>query len=139
MATNSYPDPTASQLPPGSGPFYNDSRGVDSEIQIAAELSRNAVPFHNEDDQQQGTHAHHTHPHGLPFAGQVTDDQEIARQLQEHANAHYVGQHSPREGSPDGASSAKRRAKATRACDECRRKKVRSFVNSTGHKDHSKI
>ena len=124
MASNSYPDPTASQLPSSSGPFYGNSRSVESHIQIAAELSRNAVPFNKEDDHQHSVHADPAGPHGLPLSEQEAADREMARQLQEHAHAHYAGQRSPYEDSPDGLGSAKKRAKATRACDECRRKKV---------------
>ncbi|KAI9666096.1 MAG: hypothetical protein M1821_004031 [Bathelium mastoideum] len=133
MASNSYPDPTASQLPSGTGPFYNDSRSVESDIQIAAELSRNAVPFHNEDDEQHGFHPHQGSPHGLPFHGQEADEHELARQLRDHANVQYLGQQSPRDDSPDGVAGAKKRAKATRACDECRRKKIKcDAANETG-------
>ncbi|KAL9063205.1 MAG: hypothetical protein Q9157_008352 [Trypethelium eluteriae] len=133
MGSNSYPDPTDSQLPSNTHPFYGNSRNVENDIQIAAEFSRNAVPFNTDGDQQQSVHAHHEPQHGLQYNEQEAADQEIARQLQEHAHAQYIAQQSPHEDSIDGPGSSKKRAKATRACDECRRKKIKcDAVNESG-------
>ncbi|KAL9084885.1 MAG: hypothetical protein Q9165_007838 [Trypethelium subeluteriae] len=133
MSSNSYPDPTDSQLPSNSHPFYGNSRSVENDIQIAAEFSRNAVPFHTDGDQQQSVHAHPETHHGLPYNEQEAADQEMARQLQEHAHAQYIAQQSPHEDSMNGPGSSKKRAKATRACDECRRKKIKcDAVNESG-------
>ena len=116
-------------MPSSTGPFYGK---VENEINLAAELSRNAVPFNHGDDQH-GVAAHHNNPHGLLLNDQEAADQEIARQLQEHAHAQYVSHQSPRDDSPDGNN--KKRAKATRACDECRRKKVSSRFSLQARED----
>ncbi len=126
-APQSYPSPSAAAVGEGAGPFFTHHQQrlpSPDELRLAAALSR--------PPQANMTAAI---PNGGPDGGMA-----IAPSLQHHAHHHQLMHHHQTaadlraSGSPveqdhespfagDGSSSRKR-SKISRACDECRRKKV---------------
>jgi hypothetical protein len=123
----SYPSPNAGAAD-SSGPFYSTSSNQQQpglthtdELQLA-DLSRGLGPIMHagqsgslqdgQDPRSQGPMNHHydseSHPQGHMQAGHATMDQ-IGSQF----------------GTPDGSMAPRKRSKVSRACDECRRKKIR--------------
>ncbi|KAI9712782.1 MAG: Glucose-responsive transcription factor [Bogoriella megaspora] len=126
-SSNSYPSPDASQMTAGAGPFYGEPPpSVSSSIQLAADMTRNAIPLDPDAPHDQGSELHQQlqqeHRH---FSAH--DEQQLAMQLQEHSQPSHYGeqQQSPQQSAAEAHAERQRRSKTTRACDECRRKKIR--------------
>jgi hypothetical protein len=128
----SYPSPNA--VPADSQPFYSSATGQQQaglrdpdELQLTAQLSRNLAPMMN-----------------AGSAGNMAENQEQRAQSQGNVNhpyeheqdPHTHGSHIPPNHSPidamgnqyghsEGSMAPRKRSKVSRACDECRRKKIR--------------
>jgi hypothetical protein len=129
----SYPSPSDRAGDTGN-PFYASSAGQQQsalpnpdELQITAQLSRGLAPNMNAG-------------HG----GTMSDSQDERAQSQANVNHQYEHQQDPHAqashvqgsqssvdqmagqyGTPDGSMAPRKRSKVSRACDECRRKKIR--------------
>lgn len=96
----SYPSPPAAQMVEGTHPFYHSQPGqVSNHMQIGRSASHDDA-------------ADAMHPHTLQQLQQAQRAQQVSLQL-----------------APSGAETSepatkKARTKVSRACDECRRKKV---------------
>lgn len=132
----SYPSPNTVAADQG-GPFYSASSSQHQQQQ-----QHTGLP--NTDELEI---AAHLSSHGLPPAmssgpgGNMTDGQDIRNQGQplinhqyEHEQAHTpqgqashgsVDQMGGQYGTPDGPMASRKRSKVSRACDECRRKKIK--------------
>ncbi|KUJ23072.1 uncharacterized protein LY89DRAFT_166528 [Mollisia scopiformis] len=135
----SYPDPNAG-AGAGGAPFSYSTSGQQQsgvpnpdELQMNAQLARlepvmNASPGGNmasESQDPRGSsqgNVNHQYEHGLPHAGQM---QSL------HGPMDQMGAY---DGSPDGSMAPRKRSKVSRACDECRRKKIR--CDATGESDN---
>ncbi|MCJ1364994.1 Glucose-responsive transcription factor [Acarospora aff. strigata] len=118
-ATQSYPSPTAVQMGDGAHPFYTSQQQLPSadELQLSAQLSRNVAPN---------------------MTGNIADGQEMVppgqamQDLRQQASPEELAQggldpnHDPSFGDP----TPRKRSKVSRACDECRRKKIRCDATS---------
>lgn len=126
----SYPSPNTGATD-GAGPFYSSSsnpqqHGLSNpdELQLAAQLSRGLAPMMNA--ASGGGLAEAQDPRGQ---GSVTQHQ-YEQDPQGHV-AHAQANHRPMDqmggpySAPDGSMAPRKRSKVSRACDECRRKKIR--------------
>ncbi len=109
-----YPSPNAAQLGQGGGPFFGQPphrlSPPDNMQLAAAQLSRSAAPM---------------------MAPSMADNQEPAamnaasnEQTQPSNSPGAVGQDVNRELNSEEKTAPRKRSKTSRACDECRRKKV---------------
>ncbi|KAI9712491.1 MAG: hypothetical protein M1812_006907 [Candelaria pacifica] len=100
-----YPSPSAAQMGQDGGPFYaNPQRMSPAEnIQLSAQLSRSAAP------------------NMAPTMPDVEMDGNEMRAQPEQIEQSNTN----REVSFDSATAPRKRSKTSRACDECRRKKIR--------------
>lgn len=141
-----YPDPTENPTENG-GPFYTPNNGNNSshdlskadELRLAAQLSSNmepsienrrveamhdaAEPDQNDPNHQYTAQSMHQHlvEHGaLPGPGQGHSGP---------VEAYDASEHGPFP-ADDGSTPARKRSKVSRACDECRRKKIRCDATS---------
>lgn len=124
----SYPSPNAVAADRG-GPFYNSSSNQQApmanpeELQLAAQLSRGLAPV-----MSAGQVA--VMSEGQDPRGQVNVHHQYEQDHQGHP-VHQPGNHGPMDqmgnqyGTPDGSMAPRKRSKVSRACDECRRKKIR--------------
>ena len=116
MAQNtSYPSPNSAQM--GEGPFYASQHqlAVAEDVQTSAPQSHRAPPTTGARD------------------GETDERPQVVRNAQELRHTQLA---SPQQLAQSGLESAqsydhnnpdtRRRTKVSRACDECRRKKVRS-------------
>jgi len=128
-----YPDPDTTQAGAGGPPFYGHAAGEHSEQSEQMTGFRSEVTSQLIDEQLQRalasrtTHATHNtsqlidSPLQGASVGHHQHEQNIANALtmsnpdQYAANAHQ---------SPDSGDGSHKRTKVSRACDECRRKKV---------------
>lgn len=125
--TSSYPSPSAGQVGEGAAPFYTQQgqqRIPDQEdIEIGEHLSRDLVP-----------NTQHM-VHDAQRMNQRFTQQILTQNPQQHIQQHFHAMPHVHHGVPlqphvtgpdpkvdDG--SARKKSKASRACDECRRKKV---------------
>lgn len=109
----SYPSPTAAQMGDGAHPFYTSQQQMPSadELQLSAQLSRNVAPN---------------------MTGNIGDGQEMVppnqpgQDLRRQASPEELAQGGldPNHDPSFGDSAPRKRSKVSRACDECRRKKV---------------
>jgi hypothetical protein len=129
----SYPSPTAGPITDGNGPFFNQQQPRDQQrlpdpdsLQLAAQLSRSVAP--------QMAGATDQPEYGNQASGQTQAHEGIRQeeQLPQSAQQPYTqgnGAHSgngeldPSFGGGD-PTAPRKRSKVSRACDECRRKKV---------------
>lgn len=128
----SYPSPTSAQVQSGV-PFYGqsvtNSQDVPAMVQLSEELSRQLNnDMHN--------HQHDDNVMLAPQIAQLQQATDVHQQLAQDAMGHLDEHHDfddieDDDGSEGGTHKRKRqkmgddkRQKNTRACDECRRKKV---------------
>ncbi|KAH8816177.1 hypothetical protein F5884DRAFT_212493 [Xylogone sp. PMI_703] len=124
----SYPSPNAVAADRG-GPFYNSSSNPQApmanpeELQLAAQLSRGLAPV-------MGAGQVAVMTEGQDPRSQVNVHHQYEQDPQGHP-VHQQGNHGPMDqmgnqyGTPDGSMAPRKRSKVSRACDECRRKKIR--------------
>ncbi|KAE8453456.1 hypothetical protein EG329_010317 [Mollisiaceae sp. DMI_Dod_QoI] len=134
----SYPSPSAVDADRG-GPFYSSSGqqqpGIPNsdELQLTAQLSRGLEPIMSAGPG--GNMTESQDPRG-PSQGNVNHqyehDQVRSAQMQPgHAPMDQMGS---QYGTPDGSMAPRKRSKVSRACDECRRKKIR--CDATGETEN---
>lgn len=122
----SYPSPNAAQIGGAAGPFFGQNGGLSppnmsTEIQLSAELSRAAQPVMASDAnaaRDNGDAGQQLQHH--PTIRHESSPQQVAQgvmSLGEHPHPEFSTPHDP-------GSSSRKRSKVSRACDECRRKKV---------------
>lgn len=131
----SYPSPTAVAAD-SSGPFYSTSSNQQgnglAHADDLAELQRDLAPIMHagqggglqdvQDPRNQGAMNHHYENN------------------ESHAPAHIQASHAMDQmgghyGAPDESMAPRKRSKVSRACDECRRKKIRCDANRDDGKE----
>ncbi|KAJ9375072.1 transcriptional regulator family: Fungal Specific TF [Paecilomyces variotii] len=129
----SYPSPNAAQMGQGTMQYYN--RQLTTDELLSAELSREASGANLQDGGSNGLH--HGQPMvlgpsnpGAPDMGRPQSaDQQQQHMLQFTPNQ-QVGVDPNHDLSYGDQSARRKRSKVSRACDECRRKKVRCDATS---------
>lgn len=147
----SYPSPNAAQMS-GTGPFYSQQQqnngglspsSVPADLQLSAELAHSAASG-LAGGASNGTHdavahdavAHGAVAHAAIAPGQhlhhtplhpLQSPQQVAQGVMSLGNQ---SNHSPFSSpSVPGSANARKRSKVSRACDDCRRKKVRNIAS----------
>ncbi|PQE17697.1 C6 finger domain-containing protein [Rutstroemia sp. NJR-2017a BVV2] len=131
----SYPSPTANAADSGAGPFYGQpstqhQQGLTNqdELQLAAQLSRTLAPNmnvgpggmnENQDPRAPGNMNHQYQPDHQAHGGHPQMNQSQMDMGGQYDNS-------------DGSIAARKRSKVSRACDECRRKKIRCDATGDG-------
>ena len=128
----SYPSPNATQMGEGLHPFYHPTPhhmassaehhmpSAEEQLQMSAHLSREVPPNMTGnivDGQAIAQRNHNIHAQNMR-QGPMGSPQQIA---QSGLNSNH---------DPNLTESPKKRSKVSRACDECRRKKVRTMFRS---------
>lgn len=107
MAQNtSYPSPNSAQM--GEGPFY---------------ASQHQLPV-AEDVQTSAPQSHRAPPTTVGRDGETDERAQTARNTQQLAQSGLESAQTYDQNDP----ASRKRTKVSRACDECRRKKVRSLL-----------
>jgi hypothetical protein len=126
----SYPDPTA-VAGESSGPFYSPSNNNNNqqqrlsnpdELQLAAQLSRNLEPMMEGGSVDEASHSPQEDANH-----QFAHDQQMLSEL-DHGQGQMEQSAYPQLDGPPTTNSnpnSRKRSKVSRACDECRRKKIR--------------
>lgn len=132
---HSYPSPTSAQVNAGSGPFFGQNGGDQqlphdlSQLQAASDPGRNHHE-HQEHDPNQTS----AEDYSIQAEANAADDALRAHQHETLAQ-HVMNMSAPQAhgGEHPGEDSAARakRSKVSRACDECRRKKIRCDASET--------
>lgn len=137
----SYPSPNAVAADNG-GPFYSSSQNpqqsanlsTPEELQLAAQLSRNMAPNMNTSSVVDGLPVQDPRAHqGIvnhqyqqdPQAHAVHEQHQVHQQHANNNPMDHIGGGQYGSPMPDGAAAGRKRSKVSRACDECRRKKIR--------------
>jgi hypothetical protein len=144
----SYPSPTAAQTRTGAGPFYgngdvsphpdakDDAHEVPSHLQLAAEMENINPDLHGNGHEYVDEHQHIA----AHSASEQLAQSALAQSVMSLANPYQPMPHSTQQSIQNAAdaaeaaaaaAAAKARSKVSRACDECRRKKV-SFSTQLG-------
>ncbi|KAJ5347269.1 hypothetical protein MYU51_004325 [Penicillium brevicompactum] len=127
----SYPSPNGAQMAQGAMPYYSNRQMTTDEL-LSAELSREAS---NPGLGESNNGVHHGQPMvlGSNNAGDMgrtsSDDQHQHQHMLQFPPSQQVGV-DPNHDLSYGEQSARKRSKISRACDECRRKKVRCDASS---------
>ncbi|KAI6711501.1 hypothetical protein JHW43_005985 [Diplocarpon mali] len=132
----SYPSPNA--VAADQGPFYTSSSNqqqpqqsalpTPDDLQLTAQLSRGIAPLMTSGQGGNMTDTHDARNHGLPNVNhQYEQEQAHAAHIQaSHGSMdHMGGQMGGQYGSLDESLAPRKRSKVSRACDECRRKKIK--------------
>ena len=132
----SYPSPNSAQMNQGALPYYTNQRQLTAEeLHLSAELSRETSTPNMNDGTNNGM------AHGQPMvlgSSNPAAPQEMGRppssdQHQQQGQQQHVLQFTPNQQvgvdpnhdlSYGDQSARRKRSKVSRACDECRRKKV---------------
>jgi hypothetical protein len=124
----SYPSPTAAQTRAGAGPFYGNGGVSPSQDGAHAEVPQIQLSGEMENinpDLHGNGHGHHD------AMAAHNDHQQLAQSVMSLQEPHYqqmpnmAHQHAMAEAARLAEiAAAKARSKVSRACDECRRKKV---------------
>lgn len=115
----SYPSPTAAQVGAGAAPFYGQNGGSPSQIPTdlqrlqQADLGQEAAMMLSTPTND----VQHYTENDIPMDASMTEPTSQERMAQ--------GVLSLDHGDVGPSSAARKRSKVSRACDECRRKKVR--------------
>lgn len=146
----SYPDPTETHAE-HNGPFYASNNGPSNnnagtstlsatdELRIAAQLAGNDIDVPNND--VPGAEMHDTQNQGESHDLEQYQTEQIQQHLLDHGGLSGAGEqhmpqadaYGPQNGSymsEDNVTPARKKSKASRACDECRRKKIRCDAKS---------
>ncbi|MCJ1436004.1 Glucose-responsive transcription factor [Xylographa pallens] len=129
---NSYPSPSAAQVGEGAGPFYTAQQAQrvppQEEIELSAQLSREIGPGNTQGvNDGQGLQQHVDQKFSQPIYP--------PHQMQGYPQMNSTPQGVAARGfltEPSNVddSSARKKSKVSRACDECRRKKIRCDAES---------
>lgn len=127
----SYPSPSA--VPADTQQFYTGNtqqqpgmRDAD-DLQLTAQLSRGLAPIMSSNP---GGSMVEGQEQRIPSQGNINHQYEPEQEQQSHVG-HIPTSQSPMEpmggqyGQPEGSMAGRKRSKVSRACDECRRKKIR--------------
>jgi hypothetical protein len=137
----SYPSPNAMAADNGGGPFYQTPSSTQppplsnsEELQLTAQLTRGLAPARN-----------NTGAAGNIIGGQEQAASRNMNHQYENAGPHAIELRSPNDSmdqmnmqfsTPDRpADLSKQRTKVSRACDECRRKKIKCDAQGEGPND----
>ncbi|KAJ5727315.1 hypothetical protein N7493_005135 [Penicillium malachiteum] len=128
----SYPSPNGAQMTQGAMPYYSNRQMTTDEL-LSAELSREASGPGLGDGSNNGVHHNQGMVLGSSNAGDMgrpsSDDQHQHQHMLQFTPSQQVGV-DPNHDLSYGEQSARKRSKISRACDECRRKKVRCDASS---------
>ncbi|KAJ5495822.1 hypothetical protein N7539_000938 [Penicillium diatomitis] len=130
----SYPSPNGAQMAQGTMPYYGNRQLTTDEL-LSAELSRETSGPGIGDGSNNGVHHNQAMVMGSSNAGDMgrapTDDQHQHQHqhMLQFPPSQQVGV-DPNHDLSYGEQSARKRSKISRACDECRRKKVRCDASS---------
>lgn len=124
----SYPSPNAAQMAQGSMPYYGNRQLTTDEL-LSAELSRETSGPGLNDGSSNGVHHGQSmvmgssNPGGADMGRPSSPDQHQQHMLQ-FTPSQQVGVDPNHDLSYGDQSARRKRSKISRACDECRRKKV---------------
>ncbi|GFF38495.1 uncharacterized transcriptional regulatory protein C320.03 [Aspergillus udagawae] len=130
----SYPSPNAAQMAQGSMPYYGNRQLTADEL-LSAELSRETSGPGLNDGSSNGVHHGQSmvmgssNPAGADMGRPSSPDQHQQHMLQ-FTPSQQVGVDPNHDLSYGDQSARRKRSKISRACDECRRKKVRCDASS---------
>lgn len=135
----SYPSPNGAQMAQGAMPYYGNRQLTTDEL-LSAELSREASgPGLGESSN--GVHHGQSMVLGSSNAGDMgrtsSEDQHQHQHMLQFPPSQQVGV-DPNHDLSYGEQSARKRSKISRACDECRRKKVPRFSSQRDHDPEAK-
>lgn len=123
----SYPSPNGAQMAQGAMPYYSNRQMTTDEL-LSAELSREASGPNLGDGSSNGVH----HGQGMVLSSSNAGDMGRPSNEDQHQHQHMLQFPPSQQVGVDpnhdlsyGEQSARKRSKISRACDECRRKKVR--------------
>lgn len=123
----SYPSPNAAQLGQGTMQYYSNRQLTEDEL-LSAELSRDAANSGLADGSSNAVH----HGQSMVLGSTGADlgrpasvDQHHQDHMLQFPPSQQVGVDPNHDLSYGDHSSRRKRSKISRACDECRRKKVR--------------
>lgn len=123
----SYPSPNGAQMAQGAMPYYGNRQLTTDEL-LSAELSREASNPGLGDGSNNAVHHGQSMVLGSSNAGEMdrptSEDQQQHQHMLQFPPSQQVGV-DPNHDLSYGEQSARKRSKISRACDECRRKKVR--------------
>ena len=122
----SYPSPNAAQLGQGTMQYYSNRQLTTDEL-LSAELSREASGPGLGDGSSNGVQHGQSMVLGSSNAGDMGRPSSEDHQQHQHMLQFTAGQQvgvDPNHDLSYGDQSARKRSKISRACDECRRKKV---------------
>jgi hypothetical protein len=125
----SYPSPNAAQMAQGSMPYYATNRQLTADELLSAELSRETSGPGLNDGSSNGVHHGQSmvmgssNPGGADMGRPSSPDQHQQHMLQ-FTPSQQVGVDPNHDLSYGDQSARRKRSKISRACDECRRKKV---------------
>lgn len=128
----SYPSPNGAQMAQGAMPSYYGNRQLTTDELLSAELSREASNPGLGDGANNSVHHGQSMVLGSSNAGEMgrpsSEDQQQHQHMLQFPPSQQVGV-DPNHDLSYGEQSARKRSKISRACDECRRKKVsREFL-----------
>lgn len=135
----SYPSPNSAQIGQGTMSYYtNQSRQLTAdELHLSAELSRETSAANINDGAVNGIgHGHQSMVLGTSNPGPAdmnrgtSNDHQQQQHLLPFTPNQQVGVDPNHDLSYGDQSARRKRSKVSRACDECRRKKVRFLLNS---------
>ena len=119
----SYPSPNAAQIGQGTMQYYANRQLTADEL-LSAELSRETGGAHLADDSANGVH----HGQSMVLSSSNPGGPSSPDQHQQHMlhfpPSQQVGVDPNHDLSYGDQSARRKRSKISRACDECRRKKV---------------
>lgn len=125
----SYPSPNGAQMAQGTMPYYGNRQMTADEL-LSAELSRETSGPGLGDGSNNGVH----HSQGMVMGSSNAGDMGRAPNDEQHQHQHMLQFPPSQQVGVDpnhdlsyGEQSARKRSKISRACDECRRKKVCRF------------
>ncbi|KAJ5983965.1 hypothetical protein N7481_006064 [Penicillium waksmanii] len=129
----SYPSPNGAQMAQGAMQYYSNRQLTTDEL-LSAELSRETSGPGLGDGSSNGVH----HGQSMVLGSNNPGDMGRPSSEDQHAHQHILHQFTPSQQvgvDPNhdlsyGEQSARKRSKISRACDECRRKKVRCDASS---------
>ena len=119
-----YPDPDAARAGDGAGPFYTHNQpamNAQAAMELSAHLAREVGSGPSSDNNQTPAHGQDGNSHLEPkFTRPINTAQNYPPHLQQISTP---GQF-PTEPGNGEESANRKKSKVSRACDECRRKKV---------------
>ncbi|RAH74442.1 putative C6 finger domain protein [Aspergillus aculeatinus CBS 121060] len=132
---HSYPSPNAAQMSQGAMQYYTNRQLTADEL-LSAELSRETSGPGLADGSNNGVHHGQSmvlgssNPGGPDMGRPASPDQHQQQHMLQFTPSQQVGVDPNHDLSYGDQSARRKRSKISRACDECRRKKVRCDASS---------